>query len=283
MAIHNTYGKLRALFVAIHPDVKIEVIDSYIQGRIARVDAVMPWSTLEAQVSISLQAQRTSGTLNVARGLEGVNLTPGDLGQIFEPWMDGTSIIGVGGRTYRFAYVDATNGRLDRPYEGEDATAAPFWLRHWRVPAPPDFAAVTAVKGCDLESAAYLNEVDPFNMRAGEPSIVKWAGSFLEVWPLPMFATSLQVTYTRDRSVTAGAADAVQQSISRSDIIRDGVLADLAMLKGALGQAQGYEELFLKNLAEIQFNDVNRGGGTARSISGIDWPDRGASPRGWRG
>lgn len=115
-----TYGQLKFRLTKQFPGVDLDLIEGWIDDRYAEILGELPWSRQNVQSVLQTVAPYSTGTVTLAAGSNTVSLTGG----AFTASMTGMAFRVTGeDDIYGFTYVDATDGLLDRPYEGSLAFA----------------------------------------------------------------------------------------------------------------------------------------------------------------
>lgn len=235
------------------PDIPLDLLDSYIRGRYQAIQDVHPWTLNSREHSISFDAQYDIGSVIATKGLADITLNA-ESGGVWTSAMDGRWIV-IGGRGYMFSHVGPTAGRLDRPYEGEDAATAPYRINVWRVPAPPEFLWVDRIdlsaSGARSADADWgtLRAADPMRLQTGTPCAASWVGTWIEIYPLPVTVSGAIVNYKVDIPTPSRTTDPVDSPIAREAALRDGVMSDIRLFQGRVGESSAYEGSFQRYVA----------------------------------
>jgi hypothetical protein len=204
-----TYGQLKKRLVAAFPGISLDLIEGWINDRYAEILGELPWTRLNLQANLQTIAPYSTGTVAVTLGSAAVTLTAG----VFTAAMT-TRAFRAAGRDefYRFTYVSATTGTLDRVYEGPAATAATYVIFQNVYVLPSDCrlleddAFSTSWGTLTRMAHGQLNDADPTRAVTGKPQI--WASYMddsstpplmrIELVPYPDLAIGIPFTYAAD-------------------------------------------------------------------------------------
>ena len=110
-----TYGEIRLRLSKLAAGVDLELIDGWIQDRYTQILDALPWKRLEGETVIQSPPSYQAGTVTVEQGSNAIL----GAGTSWTAALNGLTIrIADGVEFYVFTQTDATDGTLDRPYEG---------------------------------------------------------------------------------------------------------------------------------------------------------------------
>lgn len=267
-----TYGQLRFLLARDLPGVDPDKLDLRINARIESICNRTRWKTLETDSDLTTTALYQTGTVNLTQGSPAVT----GAGTTFTSAMTGMRFRCLE-RTenYTFTYTDATDGTLDRPYEGDTTTAAAFILYQNLYPLPADFKEPRDATNERLPSEiryvdrTMLNVSAPSRPLFGEPlfwslasPLVDGSGNITyvaELFPIPEWAADYPFRYIA-KLPQLGDADTSYQLPEWMSMrgLEYGVKADLV----AAGSAEqgALEAVFQYELKQMLRQDAARRG-----------------------
>ncbi len=204
-----TYGTLKKRLVQAFPAISLDLIEGWINDRYAEILAELPWKRLNLQSTLQTVAPYITGTVAVTLGSAAVTLTSGT----WTAAMTTRAFRGAGlNASYRFTYVSATTGTLDRAYEGPTATAATYAIFQnvYLLPSDcrllEDDAFSSQFGPLQRMSHGQLNDADPSRLATGTPTL--WASYMddsstpplmrVEFVPYPDLAIGIPFTYAAD-------------------------------------------------------------------------------------
>jgi len=204
-----TYGQIRALLRQRDSAMPMERLDMAIQNGLETILGRQPWPAMRGEIIVSTVAKYDTGTVEVTNGSTSITGT----GTSWTAAMSGRKIrVGNDTGWYLFTWVSATEGELDRAYEGETASGASYRLFQDLVTLGADVAAVTAVnyprlRPLRLATISQLNAGDPARQTYGDPCFFAEhyrtdpasppSVAVIELWPSPDQAQALQIEYRR--------------------------------------------------------------------------------------
>src|ERR1700684_869618 len=204
----ETLGTLRAALVKLPEgaSVDLEIIRTYINGRIEQFCEARPWSRLQLQNTFQSLAPYQTGTVSLNVGS---NVVTG-VGTTFTAAKTGWRFRAQNLFEYYYAtYVSPTELTLDRNYDGSsNLSGVTFWLWQSQFQFPSNLSEISTegIKrlglpgALDQQSLAWLNQKDAARKIFGPP--VVWvpvedmngvaAG---ELWPGPSGAFGFEYDY----------------------------------------------------------------------------------------
>jgi hypothetical protein len=276
-----TLGSLKLRMLKEFPGLDLDVLEGFISDRHSEIIEELPWTRLNVDTVLVTVAPYDTGTVAVTAGSASVTLTGGT-------WT--TAMTGRGFRPagrnefYRFTYVSASTGTLDRPYEGSTATGAAYKIFQNVYAAPsncrilPDDAFATTQFGPLARlSRAELNASDPNRGTYGVPR--NWVSYMddssspprmqIELYPIPNTAVGIPFEYVAEATVpgSSGAAflpwmepatalvEGVTGKILRTPQFKDLASAQLAMTEAA------------RALSTMRASEARRMGATRMQLS----------------
>lgn len=192
-----TLGEIRFQLSKTHPGVDHDLLDAWILDGYQHILAELDWQRLDAKASMAIPAEYNTGTVAVTAGSPTITGT----GTTWATEMTGRLFrLTTDGPYYQFTWNSTTTATLDRPYEGTTATGAAYRINQNVFRLPGDCRFVQGVDG--LTKAG---EVLPKN-RTDYGAPVLWMPAMdsytdpplvqIEVYPVPVVASSLVVAYT---------------------------------------------------------------------------------------
>ncbi len=213
-----TFGEVRFQLSKRCPGTDADILDGFINDAYQSILAKKAWKGLEADSVIATQATYAVGTIALTAGAVAVVGS----GTTFTAAMDGAGVY-IPGRneSYRFTFVDATHGALDRFYEGSTAAAAGYTLYQDIYDLPSDYARPSISLNprlpgeIVLSDRGVLSRLLPLRLVFGEPqmySIVSDSAEDLkraQLYPIPNYAAGYPFTYIRSAPVLTEGDTAV--------------------------------------------------------------------------
>lgn len=204
-----TYGKIRALLRQKDTSLPMERLDLAIQNGLEAILGRHPWRALRGETVVSTIAKYVTGTLAATNGSATITGT----GTAWTDAMTGRKIrIGSDTQYYTFTRVSATEGALDRAYEGTTGTGLTYRLFQNLITFGEDVGAIRSVNyprqlPLRLTSLAWIHSQDPARTSYGDPlffsshyntdpaappSVIA-----IELWPSPEEAWPVQIEFRR--------------------------------------------------------------------------------------
>lgn len=133
-----TFGELRFRLTKLLPGMDPDVLDGAINDAYQSILARKAWKGLEADGYIQTVAPYADGTIALVAGALEFTGT----GTAFTAEMNQMGVY-VPGRneSYRFNFIDATHGALDRPFEGGSSATAGYKLYQDTYELPDDYVS----------------------------------------------------------------------------------------------------------------------------------------------
>ncbi len=267
-----TWGQLRFQLKESAPDVSLDLLDGYLNGRYEQVLKASDWSGIKSHATIATMAAYQSGadTCGLTVGLAtvsgvGTAWTAARIGQRF--YRPGDSAL------YTVAAVGGVTGlTLDRAYEGNTSDAAGkvyagsayvFMQNVYTLPA--DCSAVLSILGSSSDLPLTQFSKAGLDAAAGTRTLVADPESYavyddsaeatppvlhqVELYPPPLYARGLTLSYIRGavyfdgQSTNSGPLPWVS-----STTLLYGCRADIAMEAEKFVKARGYEAKFQEQL-----------------------------------
>lgn len=248
-----TFGDIRYQIAKQRPGVDLDVIDGYILDGYEFILSELGWQRREARVSIPVPAEYKTGTVSLTKG--SATVTGAGTGWTADlNWRLFRAMPDEGMTFYQFIFNSATSATLDRPYEGESGTGLTYRIAQTVYRLPVDCRAVKSVDGLDRVRAAELPAGRPAH---GKPQV--WVSSMdaatdppvpqIEVYPVPVEASSLMVWF--DADATVGAS--VDTSESLLPWLRPAALKQYVLACTAIGTvSREHWELFERELQQMR-------------------------------
>ena len=121
----RTWGQINFELTKEFPGLDPELLIGYIGTAYRRILDHLPWKGLESGAWLIVKGIHNAGSVALTKGLAAIAGT----GTGWSSEVDGRKFRVAGQSTwYTFTYVSPTSGTLDRAYEGEDATAAGYFI-----------------------------------------------------------------------------------------------------------------------------------------------------------
>jgi len=211
----STFGEIRfrlsKLCTGTDPDTLDGAINDAYQSILGRVN----WKLLEAEGRIYTVAPYETGTVALTAGSLAITGT----GTTWTEDMIGYGFF-VSGRneSYRFNFIDATHGALDRAYEGGTSATAGYKLYQDIYELPDDFARPTMARNeralgeIEFRDRGELDRMAPARLILDEPRFYSLVmpGPLLsldadaendrkraQLFPIPLYAAGYPYTYSR--------------------------------------------------------------------------------------
>ena len=233
------------------PQLPIPLAEQFIRDRYRRILERRDWSATRVEAEFLLNAQNSTGTVEIVRGDDlvfgtGTAFVATDIGRQFK--------VGVGSPVYTVIDVDTLAQRLtlDRPVGVNSGTGLPFRIFSGYVVPPTDFLRFLTVtdplQGWRLRhwiTAEELNSIDPQRNFFGQPydladRMYSIGGApQYEAWPYTAAARTLYYIYIRRADDLIDDNDEPIWPI-RSDAIVAGALADVARWPGTTENPNPY-------------------------------------------
>lgn len=213
------------------------------------------WSRLVKNTTLQTTAIYNTGTLAVSNG--GTTLTGTDT--VWTAAMTGR-MIRIAGRNeaYTFTRTTDTTGTIERPYEGDDETVAPYYIFQSVYALPADVDLIESIKvpgsnqDLDVKSAEYLDQLAAARWTLGRPGLYTLAPDVtvnsvqypaVELYPVPEFSEGLTVRYQQAVALFTSTGGTFLPWVSIECIIA-GCEADLYAVKNNLPMYQVKAALF---------------------------------------
>jgi len=256
-----TYGQLKFRLTKAFPGVDLDLIEGWIDDRYAEILGELPWSRQNVQSVLSTVAPYCTGTVVLESGSNAVSLTGG----AFTAAMTGMAFRVTGeDDIYGFTYVDATDGTLDRNYEGSLALApgAAYTIFQHIYVMPPDCRMLEDTAFANFSQGpmlrmtrGQLNQSEPNRASLDTPAI--WSSYMddgstppriqVELFPVPDKVYGIPFTYVSDPGgLTGSATSTILQVWMQPAALVEGVTARIkahlkdyagAQLAGVLAKA----------------------------------------------
>lgn len=293
-----TLGQLRFHITKNAPGIDPDLLDGWIADRYTQILDAIPWRRADVEAVLQTVAPFENSTVVVANGSTDVALnqidgmSPGGVfggpqgdqvswdesaTGMFSPAMTGRGIR-IAGRDeyYEFTWLSTSTGTLDRPYEGEDASAAEYSIFQniYQLPAEArqlrGMRCISTQPGpIDILSKHELDQSAPHRMATGVPRIAaQYMDSEteppviqIEIYPIPDAVYSLPYSYIADQAAFAGST-ATFLPWTRPACIRAGVMADYCRSPKIkdLASAREYEAQFERLLEQMVQNATQQKG-----------------------
>lgn len=266
-----TFGELRFLLSKQYPGVDLDVLDGWLQDRYRQVLQRVSWQRLEMRSLVSLVAEYATGTVTVTNGSTAITGS----GTTWAATMNGRLIrIGADQEWYEFTYVSGTAGTLDREYVGASAAGASYRINKSVYALDTDVRDVQRVGLLDPEtplSRQTTKEIDRADLNRntyGTPQA--WAlymdqvsspAVQIEVWPVPVLAGTLLVSYLYDPAVPTSASTELLPWVNVA-ALKAGVGADALRHGKDYGGGDRMEIVFERLVVEMANVEGRRKGGT---------------------
>jgi hypothetical protein len=294
-----TLGQLRFHITKNAPGIDPDLLDGWIQNRYTQILDAIPWRRADVEAVLQTVAPFEISTVIVENGSTTVTLNeidgmdpgamPGDMGGdesawdggavgMFTPVMTGRRIrIAARDEYYTFTFVSASEGTIDRPYEGDDDTASAYSIFQniYQLPANArelrGMRVISQSPGkIDMLSRAELDASAPHRIATGVPRIgAQYMDSAtvppviqIELYPIPDDIYSIPYNYIVDQDALAGSS-ATLLPWARPSCIEAGVMADYCRSPKVkdLASAREYEAQFGLLLEQmIQIATRQKGG-----------------------
>lgn len=224
------------------------------------------WSRLVKNSTLQTTAIYNTGTVAVSNG--GTTLTGTDT--VWTAAMTGR-MIRIGGRNeaYVFTRVTDTTATIERAYEGDDETAAPYTIFQtvYALPTDADLIESIRVPGAnddlDQKSAEYLDQLAAARWTIGRPELYTLAPDVtvggvqcraIELYPVPEFSEGLTIRYQQFVALFTSTSDTFLPWVSIECIIA-GCEAELYAVKGNLPMYQVKAAVFQAMLRDAIGSD----------------------------
>jgi len=226
-----TYGDLKLRLTQMFPSVGLDLLEGWAQDRYAELLGELPWSHQDYSSVLQTTAAFTTGTVTVTEGSAAVQLA----GAEWSASMAGRAFR-VTGRNewYAFSYADATDGILDRPYEGPTTTGAGYSIfQHiYQLASDCRLLQNDAFDGLKRYSRSQLDATDRHRVANGEPCI--WVSYMddssvpplmqVELYPVPQVAHGIPYTYSGEAAPLTSTSAPVQAWLQPTALV-EGVVA----------------------------------------------------------
>jgi len=262
-----TYGEIRYRLNKIVGGVDHDILDGYIQDRYKEILDRIPWARLESRSVLQTVAEYNTGTVTVTNG----STTILGSGTTWTTEMSGRMIrISSESEYYEFTRTSETAGTLDRPYEGETASALAYQINASIYTLPSDLRILNGMSSFSLgdelvkKSLGELREMAPRRDQYGSPqfyAIYPDQGSDpplsqVELYPIPTNVESLPYEYTADQDAPSAASTSLLPWMRPAALIA-GVRAELS---DDLAVKQYWEARFTKLVADMVIDAARRAG-----------------------
>jgi hypothetical protein len=313
-----TWGQIRFQIRQTAPELALQLIDEWMNGRYEQVLEAADWTGIRARATLATIAayQSTTDTVTLTVGSTavlgvGTAWLVGIVGMRFYRTGD-TTVYTVGG------WTDGTHLSLDRPYEGLGSDAAGtvyslagyvFMQNVYALPSDcrsvervldaafltPLFPLTPAGLDASAGTRALVGEPDCYAEIEDSPEASTPVLHQVEFYPPPLSARGYTVEYLRAAFAFDGQ-NLTQSPLPfvSSTVLLYGVRADVALAAGKMAVAQGYEMKFQEELkrlilvefaqrrqkAPMQMADRFTRHRAARSMRGLGTTWRGGTPGG---
>jgi hypothetical protein len=244
-----TYGDLKLRLTKAFPGVDLDLIEGWIDDRYAEILGELPWSRQNVVGVLQTLAPYSTGTVSLTQGSAAV----AGIGTVFAAGMSGMALRVTGrDEIYQFTQMDATDGVLDRGYEGPTGAGLAYTLfQHiYVMPADCRILENTAFDSftygpMQRMSRAQLNASSPNGAELGKPRI--WASYMddnstpprmqVQLYPAPDKVIGIPFTYgSEPGDLSGGSTSAILQVWMQPTALVEGVTARIKLhLKDTAG------------------------------------------------
>lgn len=246
----STYGDIRFRLSKLVPGIDLDLWDGWIADRYQEVLNRLPWQRADANFSVQTMAEVNAGTVTLTAGSPVVT----GAGTAWTAALNGALFrVGSQPEFFKFTYISAASGTLDRGYDGAAVGAGnSYRIDQPLVTLPVGVRQVNRVRllADDLELArvdeSYLDDLSPNQIEYGNPraycpygdSATVPAQMQIRMHPIPTVALGLIVN-----ALAEPRFDATDTTVALPGWINDGVLvagctADALAHKGDANGAQ---------------------------------------------
>lgn len=210
-----TFGDVRFQLAKRCPGTDPDLLDSFINEAYRSILDRHQWKLLEADDNFVTSAVYETGTMLLTFG----SLSVVGTGTVWTSAMTGNGVyVPSRNESYRFNYLSATTGQLDRAYEGPTAAASAYKLYQDIYTLPDDYSRPFLVKNTRVPGRIEhldrkeLELLTPARLVFGEPAVysIVTPGPILplqtslendrvraQLYPIPQYAASYPFTYIR--------------------------------------------------------------------------------------
>lgn len=263
-----SYGQIRRELSQVCSGASLDQLDAWLRDRYAEILDTLDWTRLQKSVALTLPDQVNAGTVALVNGSTGITGT----GTAWAEALGGRLFRVVGqNEYYQFTYTSPTSGALDRPYAGPTATTLAYRINAVTVTLPADCRSIEPPQLLDppreieIRSLGDIAEQDPSLANYGPPAWVAWQfdsasnppAPQLRVWPIPVKACTIALTYTADADLGNGSSQSLLPWM-RPACIKAGVQADHARWAKEFMAAEIYERRFAELRNEMVRAEAGR-------------------------
>lgn len=242
-----TLGEIRMQLSKTQPGLDQDVLDAWILEGLQFILGELNWQRLDVKTSVVIPAEYNAGTVALTQGSDvvtgsGTAFTEAMSGRLFR-------VLDESDAYYQFTQVSATEGTLDRPYEGDTATGLSYRINQNVFQAGADCRGIHSVDGLIRKAPS---DLPPARLHYGPPRVwTPYMDSLtappvmqFEVYPIPIEAGLLAVSYTLDAVpssvdasasilpfVFAGAVKAYVQDMVDKDKLLSGTMVQIAQMR----------------------------------------------------
>lgn len=140
-----TLGEIRMQLSKTQPGLDQDVLDAWILEGLQFILGELNWQRLDVKTSVVIPAEYNAGTVALTQGSDvvtgsGTAFTEAMSGRLFR-------VLDESDAYYQFTQVSATEGTLDRPYEGDTATGLSYRINQNVFQAGADCRGIHSVDG----------------------------------------------------------------------------------------------------------------------------------------
>lgn len=264
----TTFGALWKRLLLYAPECPLPLAQEFVQTAYARALAFYPWSQLKTDGAFRIPLAYDTGTVAVLNG----SATVVGSGTAWTAALENRQFY-INSEAPFYTVIDvasATSITLDRPFELEDDSAAPYTISTVYIEMPSDFGSWDTVRDLtnnwrlwtnynqadiDLWDADRSYSQTPWVIATAPPRIPTSGDSVIryELWPrvLPGPKT-YAYRYWKRPPLLSAAAD-IPITPFRGDVLRKGALAELALWPGTSTVKNPYYNMDQHRLLEQEF------------------------------
>ncbi len=268
----STYGDIRFRLAKLVPGIDLDLWDGWIADRYQEILNRLPWQRAATNFSLQTVAEVNAGTVTLAAGSPAVV----GLGTAWVPAMSG-AMFRVAAQTefFKFTYLTATTGTLDRGYDGLAVGAGlAYRVNQPLLTLPRGLRQVDSIRllADDFLLArvteTYLDSLSPNQIEYGNPRLYAPTNDStdvpalmqIRVHPVPTLAQGLLLHGVADPPFAVTDTTVPLASWINEAVLIAGCKADAMAHKGDQAGAQAAQARFAELLASNLRAENNRVG-----------------------
>ncbi len=265
-----TWGQIRVVLRKFAPGFDLELLTAYISQAYEEILGERDWKGLEATATLVTNPVYSTGTVDLTAGSNAVSGT----GTVFNSAMTGRRFHIPGeNTTYVFSYLSATQGQLDRNYEGETKSGSAYRIFQnlYSLPEQVNYVQEIYSEYLGRPLDKWKQEDLRFQLLYFDRPMI-WAPAqdtdegvppvqaVIELYPAPLYQESLTYTYQkRPLGFDGSNTDYSPLPWVPPGIIIDKVKAKILNDQGQFAAADRFELKAQREVSKLHLQDSRRG------------------------